>query len=86
MHYRCHDDEVIHIQIFNSGDQYYLSTGPKFNTLEELVGFYINDNTGSLRDTASGKTIDLKLPLNLQNELLTERSVTMHTEMHDLYA
>ena len=64
---------MTHIKIQNAGDYYDLYGGEKFATLMELIGFYV-DNPGTLRDRNSGKVIELKVPINREEET-AERSV-----------
>ena len=64
------NDDVAHIKIQNAGDYYDLYGGEKFETLGELVGFFI-DNPGLLR-AKNGMVIELILPMN-RKEDTTER-------------
>jgi len=65
-HYFCRrGNEIVQLKITSDGDQYSLHKDSCFNTLWELLQFYV-ENPGLLKQT-NGDTLELKHPVYCQS-------------------
>ena len=69
--HRKNQDEIVHIEIQNSGDYYDLYRNEKVTTLGDVVGYYM-ENPGTLREE-NGRVIELTNALNCEEVVTTER-------------
>ena len=69
--HRKNQDEIVHIEIQNSGDYYDLYRNEKVTMLGDVVGYYM-ENPGTLREE-NGRVIELRNALNCEEVVTTER-------------